>query len=73
MRIVATALCIGDVAFVTGIVRELVVDGTSASGTITFDPDAFSPSDPATIYLRAGLPPIMRDRLTIDTSDAGAS
>ena len=66
--------------------REIVVTGTDDRGTgtlrwalqaaqsgdtITFDPAVFSPDDPATIYPRSELPPILCGGLTIDASNAG--
>ena len=38
---------------------------------ITFDPDIFPADHPATIALRSDLPPIDRDFITIDASNAG--
>ncbi len=39
--------------------------------TITFDPAIFSPDNPATITLESQLPPIDRDFVSIDASNAG--
>ncbi len=67
-------------------VNEKVVNSTADSGVgtmrwalqaarsgdvITFDPEVFPPTDPATIYLQSELPPITQGNLTIDASNAG--
>ncbi len=69
-----------------GLAHELVVTSTADNGAgtlrwalrtarpgdvITFDPAVFPPDDPATIYVRTGLPALQCGKLTIDASDAG--
>jgi len=69
-----------------GLATEIVVTSTADSGsgslrwalqtaqsgdTITFDPEAFPPLAPTTIYPRSELPPINCGNVTVDASDAG--
>jgi hypothetical protein len=57
-----------------GTLREALSDdyaGMHNNTTITFDPNVFSPQNPATIMLETPLPYLMRDYITIDASNAG--
>ena len=88
-RMVMVLVLVGVLLFsFVGLARELIVTSAADSGTgtlrwalqtarsgdvITFDPAAFPPDDPATIYLRNELPAIERPRrnISIDASNAG--
>jgi len=54
----------------SGTLRQALLDAESGD-TITFDLVVFPPSAPATMYLKANLPPINQSDLTIDASNAG--
>lgn len=53
-----------------GTLRQALLDVQSGD-TITFDPEVFPPSTPATIYVSSELPNITQGNLTVDASNAG--
>jgi len=85
-KVVIVGLLVLVVLAGVGFGKEIVVTSTADSGTgsfrwalqtarsgdvITFDPEVFPPSAPATINLQSCLPSIRQGRITVDASDAG--
>jgi hypothetical protein len=54
----------------SGSLRQALID-TQSGDTITFDPNIFSPSAPATIYLTSSLSGINQNNIFVDASNAG--